>query len=201
MGAATTGLAHDDQPSSLGLGSIVDAAGRLVDAEGSEALTLTRVADQLGVTQPALYRYVDGRAGMWQALGLSTRELLAERLALASVGLSGSDAVVAIANAWRAFVHDHPGRYQSADRCAVSGDAQHEASVQRTIEVLEQALRGFALPPADLAHAAHTLRSALHGFVSYELGHSNPASLDVDESLGQLVHFLCASFQAKGNAS
>jgi len=80
-------------------------------------------------------------------------------------------------------------------------DAQREASVQCTVEVLEQALRGFALPPADLAHAAHTLRSALHGFVSYELGHSNPASVDVDESLGQLVHFLCVSFQAKGNAS
>lgn len=190
-----------DESSSLELSRIVEAAGRLLDDEGPEAMTLTRVAELLGVTQPALYRHVDGRAGMWRALGLSTRELLADRLALASVGRTGPDAVKAIASAWRAFGHEHPGRYRSTDRYAVSGDEQLEAAVGRTVEVLELSLRGFALEPDDLAHAAHTLRSAFHGFVSYELGHGNPSSLDLDESLDQLVDHLCTSFQVKGTAS
>lgn len=198
--AATERLATDES-SPLDLVLIVDTAGRLLDDEGPEAMTLTRVAELLGVTQPALYRHVEGRAGLWRALGMSTRELLAERLALASAGRTGPDAVASVAQAWRAFGHEHPGRYRSADRYAVSGDPQLEAAVHRTVNVLELSLRGFAMNEHDLAHAAQAMRSALHGFVSYELGHGNPASLDPDESLDQLVEHLCISFQAKGNAS
>lgn len=185
----------------LDLALIVDTAGRLLDSEGPEAMTLTRVADLLGVTQPALYRHVEGLAGLWRALGMSTRELLAERLAMASVGRTGPDAVAAVAQAWRSFGHEHPGRYRSADRHAVSGDPQLEAAVHRTVDVLELSLRGFGMNPHDLAHAAQAMRSALHGFVSYELGHGNPSSLDADESLRQLVDHLCTSFQAKGAQS
>ena len=190
-----------DDTSPLSLDMIVDAAGRLLDEQGPEAMTLTRVADLLGVTQPALYRHVEGLAGLWRALGLSTRELLADRLARASVGRTGPDAVAAVAKEWRAFGHQYPGRYRSADRYAVSGDSQLEAAVNRTVDVLERSLRGFALAPDDLAHAAHTLRSALHGFVSYELGHGNPGSLDPDASLDQLVDHLCTGFAAKGAAA
>ena len=201
MRSVATESSEGDASSSLELGLIIDTAGQLLDTEGPEAMTLTRVAELLGVTQPALYRHVDGRAGMWRVIGLSTRERLAERLALASVGRTGPDAVAAIANEWRAFGLQHPGRYQSADRHAVSGDEQLEAAVHRTVEVLELSLRGFGLDPQDLPHAAHTLRSALHGFVSYELGHGNPASLDLGESLDHLVDHLCTSFQAKGTAA
>lgn len=203
MGSADTGTrpTHGDDGTPLSVDIIVDAAGRLLDAEGPEAMTLTRVADHLGVTQPALYRHVEGLAGLWRALGLSTRELLADRLAHASVGRTGPDAIAAVAKEWRAFGHEHPGRYRSTDRHAVSGDLQLEAAVHRTVEVLQLSLRGFSLAPADLAHAAHTLRSALHGFVSYELGHGNPASLDPDASLDELVGHLCTSFEAKGATS
>lgn len=191
------GSGRGDTPPALDLDLIVDAAGDLLDAEGPEALTLTRVAEVLGVTQSALYRHVDSLAGLWRSLGLSTRELLAERLAHASVGRTGPDAVAAVAAEWRAFGHQHPGRYRSTDRYAVNGDAQLEAAVHRFIDVLELSLRGFALSAEDLAHAAHTLRSALHGFVLLELGHGNPASLDADASLQQLVDNLCAGFDAK----
>lgn len=198
MRSVATDGTDDDVTTSLDVDRIVEAAGGLLDAEGPEAMTLTRVADLLGVTQPALYRHVDGLPGMWRALGLSTRELLAERLVLASVGRTGADAVASIADEWRAFGQQHPGRFQSTDRHAVSGDPQLEAAVHRTISVLELALRGFGLSPQDLPHAAHTLRSALHGFVSYEVGHGNPSSIDLDESLRHLVDHLCTSFEAKG---
>ena len=38
---------------------VVNAAAELADAEGLDALTLTRVAKILGVRQPALYRHVE----------------------------------------------------------------------------------------------------------------------------------------------
>jgi len=146
------------------------------------------------VTQPALYRHVDGLADVWRELGLATRATLADQLAEASVGRTGPDAVAAVAAAWRDFGATHPGRYRSADRYAVAGDAALEAAAHRTIGVLERALQGFDLSGDELRFAADTLRSALHGFVSYELGDGHPDPDRVDGSFDRLVDHLCTAF-------
>lgn len=43
------------------VGQIVDAAVRLADAAGFAALSMPRIAKQLGLTAPALYRYVNSK--------------------------------------------------------------------------------------------------------------------------------------------
>jgi AcrR family transcriptional regulator len=175
---------------------IVAAAGDFVDAFGPESLTLTKIAEQLDVTQPALYRHVDGLADVWRELGLATRATLAERLAEASVGRTGPDAVAAVATAWRAFGRQHPGRYRSADRYAVASDPALEAAANRTIRVLERSLQGFDLADDQCRFAADTLRSSLHGFVSYELGDGHPDPSRVDASFDRLIEHLCTAFTA-----
>ena len=47
---------------------VVAAAGDIADAEGLEAVTLARVAQQLGVRSPSLYNHVAGRDGLLRAL-------------------------------------------------------------------------------------------------------------------------------------
>ena len=39
---------------------VIATAARIADSEGLDRLTLTRVADELGVRQPALYRHIGG---------------------------------------------------------------------------------------------------------------------------------------------
>lgn len=175
---------------------IVAVAGELVDEFGPDELTLTSVADRLGVTQPALYRHVDGLSDLWRALGVSTREMLAERLAEAGVGRTGEAAVRSIAEAWRQFGREHPGRYRSTDRHAVAGDESLELAARRTIDVIERSLAGFDLSPAATTGAAHTLRSALHGFVVYEIVDGNPDRSIADGSFDHLVDHLCMAFTA-----
>ena len=68
---------------------VVSSAAALADTEGLDVVTLTRVAERLGVRQPALYRHVDSYDGLIRALGLRGREILAERLSEAAVGLAG----------------------------------------------------------------------------------------------------------------
>lgn len=45
----------------LSVAEIVDAAVRLADREGAAAVSMARVADEVGVTTMALYRYVGGK--------------------------------------------------------------------------------------------------------------------------------------------
>lgn len=174
---------------------VIGAAAALADAEGLDKLTLTGVADALGVRQPALYRHVEGYDGLLRSLSLRGREILAQRLAEAAVGLSGDDAVAAVGHAWRAMVRDHPGIYAATDRYPCAGDAELEEAVERVLGVLGQVLRGYDLTAEDRVHAARTLRSAFHGFSHLESGDGHPLPHDPEDTFDHLVQLLCAGIQ------
>ena len=171
---------------------VVAVAADLADTEGLDRLTLTRVADVLGVRQPALYRHVDGYDDLLRSLSLRGREILAQRLADAAVGLSGDDAVAAVGHAWRQMVRDHPGIYAATDRYPCAGDAELESAVERVLGVLGQVLRGYDLTEEDRVHAARTLRSAFHGFSHLESGDGHPLPHDPEDTFEHLVQLLCA---------
>ena len=171
---------------------VIDAASEIADAEGLDKLTLTRVADALGVRQPALYRHVEGYDDLLRSLSLRGREILAQRLADAAVGLSGDDAVAAVGHAWRKMVRDHPGIYAATDRYPCAGDAELEGAVERVLGVLGQVLRGYDLTDEDRVHAARTLRSAFHGFSHLESGDGHPLPHDPEDTFDHLVQLLCA---------
>ncbi len=193
--------ASNETSTTLDRESVIQIAGDLIDAEGIEALTLTAIAKEAGVTQPALYRHIESLNDLWRGLGLMNREQLALELTTASVGRAGRDAVLSVANAWRAYGLAHPGRYRADERYAVVGDAELEAAVERVLDILALSLRSFNMSDDDLVHGARTLRSALHGFVSFEIGDGHPHSQDTDDSFDHLVEMLCAGFEASGRAN
>lgn len=178
--------------------TVVAIAGDLLDEFGLEGFTLGAVAERAGVTQPALYRHVDGAAALWRGLGLDTRHRLANELTTAGVGVSGAEAVRSVANAWRRFAQEHPGRYRSTERYPVRGDAELVAAVESVRSTLRSSIRGFDLDGSTLDHAAAMLRSALHGFVSFELGDGDAASAaaEADDAFAHLVDMLCVGFEA-----
>ena len=177
--------------------AVVRAAGDLLDEVGPEELSLTRVAERLGVTQPALYRHVANLAELWRLLGIDTRARLAGVLAEASIGLAGGDAITAIAHAWRRFATEHPGRYASTGRHAVEGEPDLVDAVHRTISVLEQALAAYGFDDDATRDAAEMMRSTLHGFVSYEIMHGHPDPGRSDTTFERLIHHLIVAFDAE----
>lgn len=60
---------------------IAAAARRLLDKEGTEAVTMRRVAKAVGITPMAVYRHYPNRAGLLNALADEGFEELAARLA------------------------------------------------------------------------------------------------------------------------
>jgi AcrR family transcriptional regulator len=55
-------------PRSARAAEIVAAARRLLEAEGAEALTMRRVADELGIRAPSLYKHLPDKAAIESAL-------------------------------------------------------------------------------------------------------------------------------------
>ncbi len=175
---------------------VLETAGRIADTEGLDTVTLTRIARELGTSQPALYRHIDGYDDLIRALGLRGREILAARLADSAVGVSGDDAVRAMGLAWRGVVVEHSGLYAATDRYPCAGDAELEAAVDRIVDTLSLALSAFDLGVDLRVHAARSLRSAFHGFSHLESGDGHPHKQNLDESFDHLIQLLCAGIRA-----
>ncbi len=180
---------------------VIDEAARLADAEGLDAVTLTRVADALGVRQPALYRHVDGYDDLMRSLGLRGRELLARRLSEAAQGVAGEDAVRALGSAWREVVREAPGLYAATDRFPCAGDPELEAAVEEVVDVIARSLAGFDLDEVQRAHVARALRSSFHGFAHLESGDGHPHPHDLEVSFEGLLDLLVAGIRHLEQAS
>jgi AcrR family transcriptional regulator len=177
---------------------VVAAAARLADAEGLEAVTLARVAGQLGVRSPSLYNHVEGRDGLVRGVALLGLAELRDALREAAIGRSGPDALTAAARAYRAFVLAHPGRYAAgAVTATAAGDAEHAVAAAAVVEVLAAVLRAWSLSEDETIHALRAFRSAVHGFASLEAAGGFGLPVDLDESFAELVALLVAGLDAR----
>ena len=165
---------------------VVSAAAAIADAEGLPALTLSGLAQQLGVRSPSLYGHVDSLEDLRRRLGRRGAAELADRLGEAAAGRAGHDALAAIAAAYRAYAKEHPGTYAALQRV----DTADNDGARRVVGVLLAVLRGYGLQGDEGIHAVRTVRAALHGFVTLEMGAGFGIPLDLDDSFTRLVAVL-----------
>ncbi len=171
----------------LSTAAVVGAAAELADAEGLEALTLAGLAGAVGVRTPSLYNHVAGLDDVRRRVALVGLQELGDAMRDATVGRAGDDALTAMAHAYRAYAHAHPGRYAATQRAPAAGDDELAAPAARAVDVLLAVLRGYGLEGDDAIHAARAVRSALHGFVALESGGGFGIPVALDESFDRMV--------------
>lgn len=173
---------------------VLDAAAELVDREGPENLTVTRLAAFLRVRPPSLYNHMPSLEQLEHDLAVRGLRELAASLRAAATGVAGPDALTAMANAYRAFAARHPGLYAMFQR-ARSNSADYSTAAAEMMSVVQAVLRGYGLDEEQTIHAARCLRSALHGFVSLEAAGGFGMPADLDESFARLVRMLHQGLQ------
>lgn len=169
--------------------AVVRAAAALADEVGLEGLTLATLAEHLGVRAPTLYHYVDGLAGLRRELTLLALHELAARLGRAVMGKAGDDAILALAQEYRAFVKERPGLYAATVR-AHPGDAEIEIAGGEVVDIVVRALAAYQLQGDDAIHMVRVLRSVLHGFATLESAGGFGMPLAVDETFRRLMETL-----------
>jgi len=172
---------------------VIQTAAALVNAEGVEALTLGRLARELGVQTPSLYNHIDGLPGLQRELALLNARQLGEHLGGAAVGKSGPQALRSVAEAFRAYIKENPGVYLSSLRASLKRtpvDAELGQAEARVVEIVLAALASYDLDREDAIHAIRGLRSLVHGFTTLEIAGGFGIPLDLDESFQRLVELL-----------
>jgi AcrR family transcriptional regulator len=171
----------------LSRATVVASGADLADKSGWEALTLAALAEQLGVRQPSLYKHVAGFAALRREIQLLALRELQTVTAQAAVGRSGTDAVEAIALAYRGYAKAHPGRYAASVLAPPADDPDLAEAAAVLLGTVTAVLDGFGLHASDAIDAVRGLRALMHGFVTLELAGGFALPLDLDESYRRLV--------------
>ncbi|MEU2453397.1 WHG domain-containing protein [Streptomyces sp. NPDC012765] len=168
------------------------AGAELADEVGLERLSMAQVARRLGVKDASLYAHVRSLEDLRGRIALLAADEKTLRIAQATAGRAGRDALVAFADAWREYAHEHPGRY-AATQTAIRIDpelAAQAAGPRRAVELTYGMLRGYGLAEPDLTDAVRLLRSTFHGFVSLEAAGGFAHARSPEESWGRALDAL-----------
>ncbi|MGW5877569.1 TetR/AcrR family transcriptional regulator [Nocardiopsis terrae] len=156
---------------------LTQAGAELADEVGFDQVTVSALARRFDVRVASLYSHVRNSQDLRTRIALLALEELADRAAEALAGRSGKEALTALADVYRDYAHEHPGRYAAAQlrldpQTAAAGAGVRHAQMTRAL------LRGYDLPEPDQTHAVRLLGSVFHGYVSLEMGggfsHSAP---------------------------
>jgi AcrR family transcriptional regulator len=171
---------------------LLDAASRLLETEGPQALTMRRIAAEVGSSTSVLYTMFGGKAGVAEALWCEGFERL-------HAALDGVDAdeplarLAAMGQAYRVCALANRSYYAVMFARPIPGfepsPEAYEVSL-RPLRLLTEAVADCVdagvFRSVDPAHAARVLWAASHGAVSLELA-GYEGAVDADSSYQDLV--------------
>lgn len=166
---------------------IIEAAAEIADRSGLEDITLTLVAEHLGVRKPSLYNHINGLPELRRGLAIWGTEQLKNSMGAAAIGKAKKDAVMAIAVAYREFAHRRPGLYRAIVATPDRGDPAMGKATKSLMAVIAAVIEPYNFSGHDTRHAVRGLRSIMHGFVALEAAGWFAAPVDRDESYTQLI--------------
>jgi hypothetical protein len=168
---------------------VISEAARLADEVGMD--------QRFGVRVPSLYKHIDGLDAVRRGVAiLGTREL-GEAMSHALVVARGEAPIGdrtarlrVLADAYRSYARDHPGRYTASLRASTPGDAEHMVASDAVLGIVLDILAERGVSGDDAIDAARALRSMLHGFVALEMAGGFGLPRDVERSFGRAVELL-----------
>ena len=147
------------------LREVVAAAHRILEADGPDALTMRRVADEVGVRAPSLYKHLPHKSALEVAV---ITDGFAEAAAAFEAAVDGAaDPLAAFVAAYRAFVAAHPHLYRLMTERPLPREALPPGLEARTAAPLLAAVGG-----PERARAAWAF---LHGMSVLELNDRFPS--------------------------
>jgi AcrR family transcriptional regulator len=157
--------------------ALLDAAAELLEQAGPEALSVRRIATAAGVAPMGVYNHFESKNGIIEALFVQGFERLSEAMAGLSEITDPAEALREGGRRYRALALAHPMMYQVMFLRAVSGFEPSEAALETAANafgglaaVVQRAMADGIIAAAPPTDTAQVIWSAIHGWVSLELG-------------------------------
>jgi AcrR family transcriptional regulator len=142
---------------------VIEAALRIMDDDGLEAVTMRRVAHELGVEAMSLYRYVGDKDELLDGI---CEQVMADFEFPSPTGQWAEDCREG-ARAWRRLMQRHP---QVIELFARQRGPANSIESMRPSEYALRLFRASGLSDRDVAQAFHAFGGYIQGFVVMERG-------------------------------
>jgi AcrR family transcriptional regulator len=150
----------------------VAAGRRLLEEEGTAALTMRRLAERLGIRAPSLYKHLPDKAALEAAIITTGLEEAAEAFEAAVDG--ADEPLPALAAAYRGFALARPHLYRLMNNGPLPRQHLPPGLEDRTVAPV--------LRVAGSQARARALWAFAHGMVMLELDHRFPPDADLDRA-------------------
>src|SRR5215475_9638146 len=156
-------------PAQVDSEKIASKAREMIEAEGIDQLSLARLAAELGIKAPSLYRHVASKAELLRAVNtLTSQELVAALLVDDHGPTSPRERLQHVALAYREFAHRYPVTYRLAFSNTVP-ESQPDASLLEALALPVQDSWAAVFGPENSLAALRGAWALIHGFVTLEL--------------------------------
>ncbi len=177
---------------------VVNAAIYCLQQDGESGLGVNRVAHELGIRPPSIYKHIDGNDALRRAVAIEGMYRLTEYLNHQVKGIQDHCCLVrAIAYGIRQFFHDHPALHSVITTTPIDDDPNYEFAKQTFLAFNAEHLYPFGIEGDDVIHAVRALVSACHGFVLLERSRRFTAPQSLDDSYEWLINTLIFAFESR----
>ena len=175
-------------PNQISKESIINQASELIEQDGVDTLSLSKLASALGVKAPSLYRHIGNKNQLLQSVNLQTLQNLFTTMgvAIAQTPADPHKQMMALALAYRQFAHAHPQLYTLAYTHKNEGIRPDETVLTQSVLPIQAIMAKISGQQQSLSALRGAL-ALLHGFVMLEINEQLQRGGDLDQAFTQSV--------------
>ena len=163
-------MGRPTKENSLTKQDVINAAIACIEQEGESALGVNRVARELGIKPPAIYKHLRGNAELKKATVIAIYQLYFTELKQKIAGIEGGRNLLKVGGlATRDFARLHPGLYRVMTQFQLQPEDPQSASIiKETQDMFDAILDSQDLSTDKLIDIMRMVNSTIVGFINLE---------------------------------
>lgn len=171
---------------------VVEAAISCIEKEGDSALGVNRVARELGIKPPAIYKHLEGNAGLRKAVALEIWHRFLSEHQQKTAGINNPKMMLKVGgHATRDFARSHPNLYKVMMQFQLQPDDPEAASIIHEAQsFFSIGLVSDDLTQEQLIDMMRMVNAAISGFITLEHSGLLTLSRSTDDSFEVMLEAL-----------
>jgi AcrR family transcriptional regulator len=176
---------------------VIKAAIDCLDQEGESALGVNRVARALGIKPPAIYKHLDGNAGLTRAVALAIWRNYLLDCQNQTAEITTPQALLRVgAQSIRNFAQRYPARYIVMMQYQLRPTDPEEAKIiYGSLDLFKKSLQLYKLSDDALIDVMRMVNAAIYGFILREQSELMTLTRSTDRSYEVMLDALIVAIE------
>ena len=163
-------MGRPTKENSLNRQDVIKAAIACIEKEGASALGVNRVARELGIKPPAIYKHLKGNAELHKAVALTIYKRFFAELSQKTANITEPRNFLKVGGyACRNFARSHPGLYQVMMQFKLElDDPESVLVIQKSKNIFQTFLNSYDLSQTQLIDIMRMVNATFVGFIALE---------------------------------